>query len=369
MGYSSLNHILHSYSETFLQVNNSISSRNSSDLGSNRELINESIVLDNPRARNLYLEGRKNNLFATWAELIWVLGGDSKLDPVMSTFLPRCKDFSDDGLRWRGAYNTRIQKYDLLNHVIEMFKQDGLNTRRACFSIWNPVLDSYEAIKNQHPFSTSNLEVTKDMPCTSFIWFWVRDNKFNCKVGLRSNDIIWGLSSINVFEFTVIQEIIYEKLKVIYPDLELGVYIHNPISLHVYEKTFSQIEEICKSEDNKNRLVPLENFPIKISRYNELQTSLKDIYLEFERCVVEIQKKELLLYYAAIERMKKVFEMNNIPVENNSLYIYATLPLVYLTLNKFKSDVGKLDFKDYISKNSDSISPDIKEALTKRYFL
>lgn len=105
-------------------------------------LNNAIIELSNPRARHVQLHGRKNNIFATVAETFWVMAGMDVLDPYMSTYLPRAKDYSDDGVTWYGAYGVRMHEHDQVQSVINTFKNEGLDTRRAVLSIYHADKDA-----------------------------------------------------------------------------------------------------------------------------------------------------------------------------------------------------------------------------------
>lgn len=45
-----------------------------------------SMILRNPRSRHLSLAGRKNNIFSTFAEAIWVFAGDNRIKPYLTFF-------------------------------------------------------------------------------------------------------------------------------------------------------------------------------------------------------------------------------------------------------------------------------------------
>jgi thymidylate synthase len=67
---------------------------------------------------------------------------------------------------------------------------------------------------------------------------------------MRSSDAIWGLGcDINMFSF--IYEIVYNKLLLVYEDLEIGIYHQRADSLHIYEKHFKMVETIL-SNGGKN---------------------------------------------------------------------------------------------------------------------
>lgn len=81
----------------------------------------------------------------------------------------------------------------------------------------------------------------KDFVCTFYMHFFIRENKLFAKINMRSNDIFRGTISDIPF-FTLVQYLMFLKLKSIYPELELGSYTHNANSLHIYY-------DICKKSD------------------------------------------------------------------------------------------------------------------------
>jgi hypothetical protein len=58
-----------------------------------------------------------------------------------------------------------------------------------------------------------------------------RCGKLDLIVFIRSNDILWGLSGVNVFEFTVLQELVSSAT-----NIPLGTYYHVANSLHYYSE-------------------------------------------------------------------------------------------------------------------------------------
>lgn len=203
------------------------------------------MVLGDPRARYLNIPGRKSNIFQMMAETLWVMAGMDKVDPFLSHFLPRAANYSDDGVTWRGAYGPRLFAFDQLEDVVKAFEQDGLDTRRAVLSIYQPHLDSRVALSAEY-----GLTSTKDLPCNNFINFWVdSDKRFHMEVIQRSGDIIWGAGSINLYEFSFLQECVYElvKKRTGAVDLRLGTYCHRVTNLHYYpEVVGAQVDEIVE---------------------------------------------------------------------------------------------------------------------------
>lgn len=91
-------------------------------------------------------------------------------------------------------------------------------------------------------------EGNKDFVCTQYLLFFIRDNKLNVKVQMRSNDVFYGLT-YDAPWFSTIHQNIYLELLEIYPDLKLGKYVHCSDNSHFYERHFKVVESI-KSEKN-----------------------------------------------------------------------------------------------------------------------
>lgn len=198
-------------------------------------------VIANPQRRVLNVPFRNNSLPAVCAETLWVLAGRNDIE-WLSFYLPRAKDFSDDGKTWRAAYGPRLRGFydkdngddilrfaDQLDSVVRELTKEP-NSRRAVISIYDPVEDPVALIKG-----------TKDFPCTQSLSFMVRNGKLDLTVFIRSNDLVWGWSGVNVFEFTVLQELVASMIGV-----PIGQYYHISNNLHVYQRHWKMVERIYK---------------------------------------------------------------------------------------------------------------------------
>jgi thymidylate synthase len=223
------------------------------------------IEITNPTDRYINIEGRKWNKFLPFVESLWISLGINDLDVLPGNYVKSLYDFSDDGHTWRAGYGTRIRGFsgistdynvknpnlrsftsgfvktvDQLKYVIESFKRD-INTRQAIIEIGDPVKDCFD--------ENDNLKVTKDFPCSRSLQFMVVDGKLNCTLYIRSNDIFWGFSAVNVFNFTFMQEYIANIL-----GLEIGNYYHIANNFHVYENSYDKIVQfsILNTDDYKS---------------------------------------------------------------------------------------------------------------------
>ena len=269
---NSLNSLVYQTCEKILKEGTPLHSRN----GLCWELLDVDLYLANPKARYLYLNGRTNNPFATLFETIWVFAG---LDSIqhLEVFIPRAKNYSDDGKTWRGAYGTRVYNHNQINSVLEHFLKEGFNTRRAVMTIWQPELDTQESIRKQ------GFQSSKDIPCSQWLGFWIRDNKLYLKFQMRSNDVIFGFSHINVFEFTTLQQIVKEMIENNSGEkLDLGYYHHSVVSLHLYDFSRKQAESIVGDKENLQFFLPKRTLdrliPPYIYNQKELQIYFRQLY-------------------------------------------------------------------------------------------
>jgi len=75
-----------------------------------RELHPALLELKDPRKRVLTVPNRKNNVFATVAEYVWIMAGRNDLE-FLSFYLSSAGNYSDDGKTWRAAYGPRLRSW------------------------------------------------------------------------------------------------------------------------------------------------------------------------------------------------------------------------------------------------------------------
>ena len=195
-----------------------------------KEILGYGFTLQNPRNRLIYNPERKFALPFALGEFLWYLRGSDSCD-IISYYNSKYVKYSDDKLTLNGAYGKRIfssvqDNKSQWDKIVEKLKSDNCS-RQAVISIYS----------KEDIFTNS-----KDIPCTSTIQFFIRDNKLNCIVNMRSNDLIWG-TCYDVFNFTMLQELLVRELEV-----ELGWYKHIAGSMHIYEYHSELVQRILKSE-------------------------------------------------------------------------------------------------------------------------
>lgn len=188
------------------------------------EQLHQHIVLTHPTEREVLTTGRRAKLPAQIAETMWVLAGRNDVE-WLSNYLPRAADFSDDGKTWRGGYGPRIRSHqgvgstwvtDQLRKVVDLLAADP-TTRRAVIQIFDAGLDW--------------MGDTKDVPCNDMLVFTSRFGRLDLSVHTRSNDLIWGWSGVNQFEWSALQEIVAGLL-----GIKVGELHFNIVSLHAYDR-------------------------------------------------------------------------------------------------------------------------------------
>jgi len=206
-----------------------------------KENLAVTLVLSNPRARLLSCVKRNTNYGFAVGEFLWYWNGKRDLE-TMLYYNKRMKDYSDDGETLNSAYGYRlkVENAQFINPkgqwstAIHTLVKDP-DSRRAVLHI-NRASDQLVA----------DIEGSSDVPCTLSLQFFIRDNRLDLHVHMRSNDIMWGLT-YDLFSFTLFQECMLLELKEWekFKDLKLGKYYHTAGSLHIYEKHFDQASEIC----------------------------------------------------------------------------------------------------------------------------
>jgi thymidylate synthase len=241
----------------------------------------------NPNARWVILPERRWNIFLAYAESLWIASGRNDLS-MISCYLQNMVKFSDDGRTLRGGYGPRIRAYDnstsdyqinalaptvtsgnsqaidQIRFVVECFKED-INTRKAVIQIGDPVKDCFDL--------TGAKKNTKDFPCTRTLHFMKNscDNRLNLIVHMRSNDLLWGASGVDIFNFTFMHEYMANML-----GLEMGCYYHIVDNFHFYDRYRTKIKAISKAILKKE---PYFKYPFRVrslSDFNRKVTSLAD---------------------------------------------------------------------------------------------
>ena len=294
-----------------------------------------SMILRNPRSRHLSLAGRKNNIFSTFAEAIWVFAGDNRIKPYLNFFLPRAPKYSDDGVIWRAAYGERLYAHGQLENVVQQFKKEGIFTRRAVISLYMPDRDTNESL-----IKVYNIEHSVDIPCNNLIHFFITpDKNLNIKIVQRSGDLIFGVSNINLFEFSLLQEIVLSILqREVDSEIKLG-YLHQSVTnLHIYDDRVGRANEIYeRKEEQMTDLINDDEISFPPSLQN-IKSLFCDIVSFLERIITENEHK-IDTIDMETENLKKIFIKHFVETERNLLWGYAEAALSYIFQERFNQPI------------------------------
>ena len=178
-------------------------------------------------------ENRAFNFKYFAGELVWYLNRDRNVKYI--------SNFSKFWSHITNPYTNEINSNygsllfgEQLEWVVKSLKLDK-NTRQAI------------AFLNQPKFQFAG---NKDFVCTMYLNFWIRDNKLNMKVQMRSNDIFYGLTFDAPF-FAFVHQHVKLWLNEKYPELELGTYYHCADNVHFYERHFELANNIISEPVNQ----------------------------------------------------------------------------------------------------------------------
>lgn len=206
--------------------------------GKTLEVLARKITLWNPQQRFHLLPGRNANPFAQVAETLWVLGGRNDIK-YLAPYLSHAPEFSDDGETWRAGYGPRLRNWwetvDQVENVLDLLHADP-TSRRAVISLWDPSQDYAE---------------TRDVPCNNWIQFLSRDGWLDMHIVTRSNDIMWGWSGINAFEWSVLHEAVAVDL-----GLSMGYATFFTGSFHLYKRHWEKAKRIVAATESAGAFYP-----------------------------------------------------------------------------------------------------------------
>lgn len=81
----------------------------------------------------------------------------------------------------------------------------------------------------------------QDFICTNAVEYYIRNNKLDCVVQMRSSDVVLGYRNDRAWHLCVLTELATEL------QVAVGSIIWQAGSLHIYERHFAYLEAICQS--------------------------------------------------------------------------------------------------------------------------
>lgn len=266
--------------DAYIQAARLIESQGSvsqSEKGTTKAVKRATICVANPKERYVTLDGRNNSIAAAIAETFWVLSGSKVISGWLEYFLHRAPLYSDDGVTWTRAYGPMLYQHNQWAGVIKYLEANP-ETRQAVLSIFDPAQESYDAIKFNH--GTPHI---KDRSCNNMLYFDVNQEtkQLDLTVINRSNDVSYGVFTINFFEFSFLQELTALYLHTKHPTKfaeGIGNYTLFSNNLHVYLANDPVAAEKGNNLAEKQFKAVLANeTALAYPELDDLTGSLKDI--------------------------------------------------------------------------------------------
>jgi thymidylate synthase len=208
-----------------------------------RELNDVTITIADPTKAVPVGTSRKLRLSIGATETMHLIGGISSLEQLDLASANRFSQFSNDG-KLRGAYGPRVKNQ--IPNVIKRLSDDP-NSRQGIVTIFRP--DDLD-------------DGIKDVPCTVYLTFSVRDGKLRMATHMRSNDVWLGVP-YDWWMFTRLQMTVAWAMK-----LPVGEYVHHVDSLHIYDRDIDRARTLEVTDLNA------EQPPAPVSRF--MKTTRRD---------------------------------------------------------------------------------------------
>jgi thymidylate synthase len=179
-------------------------------------------------------------------ELAWYLKADTSIEYI-NNFSSFWKDICPTG-HANSNYGSLLFK----SHPSTIYSKDVDGNPKERVNQLEWVYDSLVKDKNTRQavafFNSPYFQYdgNKDFVCTMYLNFWIRKDRLEMKVQMRSNDIFFGLT-YDAPWFSAIHQSMFLNLKKIYPNLKLGVYYHCADNIHFYERHFEIADKILDS--------------------------------------------------------------------------------------------------------------------------
>ena len=186
------------------------------------ELLNQSITIEDVCQLNIYNPKRKFNVRYAILEFMWYLSMDPKVRNIGKA-ASIWKDIADgDGFVHSNYGGCLHRGWDRVVHELVRFPE----SRRAVIALNQPDTDYG----------------MKDVPCTMFVQFFIRDEKLHMIWNMRSSDFAFGFCNDVAVGMLFMQMMRNELLESTeWPWLHLGSFTYNATSFHCYDNHWSLI--------------------------------------------------------------------------------------------------------------------------------
>jgi thymidylate synthase len=196
-------------------------------------------------------------------EAMWMLAGRRDVEFV-AQFNSHISTFSDDGVKFHGAYGHRWRNWfhqDQLKEVIKTLLYDP-TSRRCVLQMWDCDFDLGKQ--------------GKDFPCNTHIYFDPDPYGLNMTVCNRSNDIIWGLYGANFVHMSFLHEFVARSV-----GMNMGAMYTLSNNFHCYpenlKNTLTELYEDSKADQEWYEGADWDDFQLLLDQPEESEQFLADV--------------------------------------------------------------------------------------------
>ena len=234
------------------------------------ELLHAVTRIEDPRRRVLTQVGRKLNPFFNLAESLWIMTGQSEAEWICF-YNSQLRKYLDPPLRYfHGAYGERLRHWPWVSRLGYGGHADQQDQLLNCYHILREAPESRQAVMILwSPLADKPDRITMDRPCNDAVTFKLRHNTLWMTVFNRSNDVILGLTSTNIVQFSTLQEVLATWL-----GADVGPYTHYSDSLHLYD---SQDVPSAAPFDVYDYVCPT---PMAVRPWDTSDLSLRELYAQ-----------------------------------------------------------------------------------------
>ena len=242
------------------------------------ELLNQSVTIDDVCQINIYNPERKFNVRYALLEFMWYLSKDENVRNIgkaASTW----QDIASVNGNVHSNYGGCLHRgWDRVANELLRFPE----SRRAVIALNQPDVDYG----------------MKDVPCTMFVQFFIRDDKLHLIWNMRSSDFIFGFCN-DIAVGMLFLQMMRNELKrhgeccgmFFERDLELGSFTYNATSLHCYEPHWNLLFDSYTNEVY-DRYELVEEFTWRHAMEDMLHLPTRDIELETMWEMVDVFEQE-----------------------------------------------------------------------------
>lgn len=206
-----------------------------------REIVGITFVIENPVKNRIYNPVRSVDYDYAEKYYNFLISGENNID-VLAEDYPKIKEFVNRGSlpeNFSTLYGPRI--LDQLPNILKLLKEKPT-------SRWATINVLYREDKKIWDAKT-----TMEYPCCMNLQFFIRENKLQLVVNMRSNNI-FSTVCYDVYLFTKLQSHVADLLKI-----KTGKYIHQINSAHLYGKDYERAKSTIKKYDKSGVGINLDS--------------------------------------------------------------------------------------------------------------